>query len=246
MRTFSIKIRLNNKTSTNHLMIKAIIFDLDNTLIDFWKMKSLSVEKAVDAMIKAGLKMRKEKALEEIYAIYDKRGYEERFIFQEFMENHGKIDYRIIARGIVAYKNEWSKRIVPYPKVEETLAKLKEDGLKLGVITDAPRMKAWQRLVGMGIDKYFDFMIALEDCSRRKPHPLPFKIAIRMSGFKPGEMMMVGDWIEKDVIGAGNVGMKTCLAEYGNQSYGSKRGSKEIIKPDYRIKSFDELIGIVG
>ena len=43
-------------------MIKTIIFDLDNTLIDFMRMKRISCEAAMDAMIKSGLKIDKEKA----------------------------------------------------------------------------------------------------------------------------------------------------------------------------------------
>ena len=38
-------------------MIKAVIFDLDNTLVDFMKMKRLSIEAALTAMIDAGLQM---------------------------------------------------------------------------------------------------------------------------------------------------------------------------------------------
>ena len=40
-------------------MIKAILFDVDNTLIDFMKMKRKSCEAAVETMISAGLKMKK-------------------------------------------------------------------------------------------------------------------------------------------------------------------------------------------
>ena len=36
-------------------MIKAIIFDLDNTLLDFVKMKQFAVKAAITAMIEAGL-----------------------------------------------------------------------------------------------------------------------------------------------------------------------------------------------
>ena len=40
-------------------MIKAIIFDVDNTLIDFYRMKQISISEAIDAMIDAGLEMKK-------------------------------------------------------------------------------------------------------------------------------------------------------------------------------------------
>ncbi|MCX8193742.1 MAG: hypothetical protein N3G19_00010 [Candidatus Pacearchaeota archaeon] len=42
--------------------MKAILFDLDNTLIDFMTMKHKCCEAAIDAMIAAGLKIKKEKA----------------------------------------------------------------------------------------------------------------------------------------------------------------------------------------
>ena len=45
-------------------MIQAVIFDLDNTLLDFMRMKKQSCEAAISAMIDAGLDMKKEKALE--------------------------------------------------------------------------------------------------------------------------------------------------------------------------------------
>ena len=53
-------------------MIKAVIFDLDNTLLDFMKMKSSSIKSAIDGMIEAGLDLDKAKASDEIYDIYDK------------------------------------------------------------------------------------------------------------------------------------------------------------------------------
>jgi len=48
----------------NPVMIKAVLFDLDNTLVDFMKMKEMAVEGAVDAMIDAGLNLTKEEAIE--------------------------------------------------------------------------------------------------------------------------------------------------------------------------------------
>ena len=48
-------------------MIKAVVFDLDNTLLDFMKMKSVSINAAVDGMIKSGMSIDKESSIEEIF-----------------------------------------------------------------------------------------------------------------------------------------------------------------------------------
>ena len=67
-------------------MIKAVIFDLDNTLIDFMTMKKLSCDAAVSAMIGAGLNVNKSKAMKELFNLYDKYGLEEKTIFQKLLK----------------------------------------------------------------------------------------------------------------------------------------------------------------
>ena len=61
-------------------MIKAIIFDIDNTLLDFMTMKSNAISAAVDGMIKNGLKIEKDVAIEKIFNIYNPR------MFYNFLE----------------------------------------------------------------------------------------------------------------------------------------------------------------
>ena len=51
-------------------MIKAIIFDLDNTLLDFVKMKQFAVKAAITAMNEAGLEADEDKAYDEIMDLY--------------------------------------------------------------------------------------------------------------------------------------------------------------------------------
>ena len=57
-------------------MIRAVIFDLDNTLIDFMAMKRLAIEGAINAMIDAGLKLTREEIQVRIDTIYKERGIE--------------------------------------------------------------------------------------------------------------------------------------------------------------------------
>lgn len=74
-------------------MIKAVLFDLDNTLIDFMRFKNKCCEAAIEEMISAGLRMNKEKASSLLFKIYDKYGIEHKMIFQKFLKKAiGEID----------------------------------------------------------------------------------------------------------------------------------------------------------
>jgi putative hydrolase of the HAD superfamily len=220
-------------------MIKAVLFDLDNTLIDFMKMKKLSCEAAIDGMIGAGLNIEHNKAIKVLFKLYDKYGLEEKTIFQKFLKNlTGKIDYKILANGIVAYRKVRAGFLDPYPNVDYVLLKLKGQGIKLGIVTDAPKLKAWMRLAYMKISNYFDVVVTYEDTKQHKPSKLPFKAALKQLKLKPSECLMVGDWPERDIKGAKAVGMQTCFARYGNPKL-------KKVNADYEIKNIKALLNIV-
>ncbi len=220
-------------------MIKAVLFDLDNTLIDFLKMKKHSCSAAIDAMIGAGLKVRHEKAIKVLFELYDKYGLEEKTIFQKFLKKlAGKIDYKILANGIVAYRRVRSGFLEPYPNVDYVLLKLKGRGIKLGIVTDAPKLKAWIRLAAMKLSNYFDVVVTFEDTKRLKPSKMPFEAALRQLKLKPSECLMVGDWPERDIKGAKAIGMQTCFARYGNPNVKKSYA-------DYEIFNIKELLDIV-
>ncbi len=222
-------------------MIKAVIFDVDNTLIDFMRMKHISCEEAVNAMIDAGLEISKEEGLRIIYDIYKKEGMEDKHIFQKFLRKViGKIDYRMLSYGIIAYRQVRGGFLKPYPGTKSTLIGLKEMGLKLAVVTDAPKLKAWIRLASMKLDDFFDVIIALEDTGRLKPSRLPFKAALKKLKVKPEQCVMIGDFPPRDIRGAHAMGMRTVLAKYG---YFMEKPSK--IKPDFSISNIKELPDIV-
>ena len=218
-------------------MIKAILFDLDNTLVDFMRMKRLACEAAVGAMIGAGLKTDRKKAMKVLFEMYDKYGMEYDRIFQVFLKRMtGRIDYGIMGAGIVAYRRVRENLLEPYPEVMPTLRKLKR--YKLGIVTDAPRIKAWIRLAAMNLQSEFDFVLTFDDTKRKKPDPRPFLMAIRKLKLRPDQIAMVGDMIEKDIEPARKLGMVTVLAKYGQIT---PRKSKA----DFEIRKFRELLKIL-
>lgn len=220
-------------------MIKAVLFDLDNTLIDFMKMKKMCVENAADAMIDAGLEMGREEATEKLFKEYWEIGIEHDQIFQRFLEKvDGEINYKILGSAIAAYRKTVISYLEPYPHVTSTLTELKIKGIKIGIVTDAPRIKAWIRLCALKLHHLPDTVITVDDTGERKPSTKPFKKALQELQTKPQECLMVGDWIDRDIEGAKKLGIKTCFAKYGHIQ-GKTEGA------DHTINDIKELLEII-
>ena len=222
-------------------MIKAVVFDLDNTLLDFMKMKHIAVKAAVSSMIFSGLDIDQDVAIKKIYSIYDSQGYEYQEVFDSFLKDTiGKVDYKILASGIIAYKKAKENSLMLYRNVDETLLSLTKMGLKLGVISDAPSREAWIRICSVNLEHTFDVVITLHDQGIHKPSPEPFKEAINSLSVNVEETLMVGDWPERDIIGAKNVGMKTAFAKYGDTFDTKNSGA------DYVLEDISDLINIIN
>ncbi len=229
------------------MKFKAVLFDLDNTLIDFVKFKEVCINSAVDGMIKAGLKMSKAEAIKHIIETYKQTSYEDPQVFQKFLlKACGDIDYKILAAGIVEYRKARPNVMKPYRGVKRTLKKLKEMGLKLGIVTDAPKIKAWLRLTYLGIPDFFDIILAYGDFKEKKPSSEPFKMAMKKLKVKPEETIFVGDNPKRDIVGANKMGMVSVLGKYGLfKDLKLPKNPKKWERPDYVIDKISNLIDIV-
>jgi len=223
------------------MTIKAIVFDLDNTLIDFVKLKDACVSASVDAMIAKGLGISKQEAVKLIFELYHEYGWEYQHIFDKFLEvAKGKVDYKLLATGILAYRKARSETMKPYANVVPTLKKLKSKGIKLVILSDAPRLQAHLRLAELNLIDFFDIIVTFDDTGRRKPNPAPFKKALEALAMKPQEVLMIGDWPERDIAGAKAVGMRTALAKYGLMPNINPEP-----KADFEISNISELLKII-
>lgn len=221
-------------------MIKAVIFDLDNTLIDFMRMKSRAVEAAINSMIDAGLEYSYKAVKSKIDEIYQEKGIEYQQVFDLLLQTLlGKVDNKILSAGIVAYRTAREAELNTYPHVVPTLIELMKMGIKLGVVSDAPAREAWLRLSYIGLHHIFDAVITVDEAKAFKPSPIPFNMILEKLETKPEESLMVGDWAERDVVGAKAVGMKTAFAKYGDV-FGTKQHGA-----DYVLQSVAELVSII-
>lgn len=223
-------------------MLKAILFDLDNTLIDYMHFKKETAKAAAKAMIAQGLPASEKEIYDKIFQVYEEKGIEYQKTMYEVVKQYGLEINRaekIQQAGILAYLKRKFEVLKTYPDVLPTLEKLKEKGLKLALVSDAPRNKAWQRLIMAGLENAFDLIITHNDTEQFKPHPSPFQLALKTLNISPEEALFVGDNPGRDIRGAKKLGIRTCLAEYGRVFERSEEA-------DHVIMDIKELLGIPG
>ena len=221
-------------------MIKAIIFDLDNTLLDFIKMKQFAVQAAITAMNEAGLNVNEEKAYEDIFNLYVEKGWENQQVFDDYLnQTVGQVSNKILAAGIVSYRRAREATLLVYPNVNKTLIELIKMGIKLAVVSDAPSREAWMRLYYLNLHHVFDPVLTFDDTGVRKPSPKPFEMALKNLKVQPEEALMIGDWPERDVVGAKQIGMKTIFARYGDTFATVESGA------DWDINDVYEVVDII-
>jgi putative hydrolase of the HAD superfamily len=235
-------------------MIRAVIFDLDNTLTDFMRVKDSAIEAAADAMLDAGLDARlpespgeavRDRVIRRIREVYEREGIEYQKVFNSFLaEELGGVDYKFLASAIVGYRRARDSALVPYPHVHLTLHSLVRRGLLLAVVSDAPRESAWLRLVYLNLHYLFDRVVTFDDTGVKKPGKAPFLAALDRLGVAAEETLMVGDWPDRDMAGASALGIRTVFAHYG-YSWSRDKSPIEEHPADHEIHDILELVDIV-
>ena len=203
-------------------------------------MKRQAIEAAIDAMLDAGLELERADIKARIDAIYKERGIEYQQVFDDLIFGvFNKIDHRILAAGVIAYRRAREAALKPYPHATATLMELLRRGIKLAVLTDAPSREAWLRLCHIGFHHIFTIAVTFDETGERKPSARPFLTVLDHLGTAPQNALMVGDWAERDIAGAKGVGMQTAFARYGDQFETKDPGA------DFDLADISDILAIV-
>jgi len=129
---------------------------------------------------------------------------------------------------------------IVFPDVPPMLETLIENNIKVGIVTNASqpmRMRDAELVSHKLIDYFPDCRLSAADAGYLKPHPRIFEYALNVMGTTPEETIFIGDNPVADVAGAQSAGMKAIL----RVKTSAQKMISGLIVPDAALNSFDEL-----
>ncbi len=233
--------------SKNLENIKAIFFDLDQTLIDWIGYKESAIIASASSMRNAGLDLPEEEIRKMIKEIYDEKGWEYQKVFDDLLKKVGlkpedKVYNKIKAAGVVAYREMKAKYLKPYPDIPIALKELNDMNYKLGIISDAPSFQGWQRLYELKLIDYFDESHIYIGKNIKASKKI-FEDIMKEHNYSPSELLMVGDNPKRDIKPANEAGVVTVLIKYG-QVYPIE-AQDHLQKPDFYFDSLWKLVELL-
>ncbi len=209
--------------------IRAVLFDLDGTLID-------SIGHIVSCWQHTTRAcLGREMSREEIVPTLGRALLE---CFEEIAPGRGE-EMREVYRA--HQKGTHDSMVTLIPGTREMLEKLRGAGLTLGVVTSKGLPVATEGLNLFDLGGYFATLVTYEDTTRHKPHPDPLLVAAERLGLQPSEMVYVGDALF-DIEAGKAAGMKTIGVTWG----AGTRESLEAAGANAVVDSVEEVVDAVG
>ena len=125
-----------------------------------------------------------------------------------------------------------------FPDATDTLRRLKDAGVRLGLLTNGNAASQRGKIARFGLEPFFDHIQIEEEFGVGKPDVRAFRNALAALHAKPAEAWMVGDNLEADILGAQQVGIHAVWMDAGEA--GLPEGST--IRPDRIVHSLSELL----
>jgi putative hydrolase of the HAD superfamily len=193
-------------------MIKAVYFDIDDTLYDTSGFAELARKAALNVMIDAGLPLTSQEAYILLREIIKEEGSNYDKHFNVLTKRvFGKEKPLLIALGMITYHNVKFALLRLFPDTIPLLIYLKNKGYRLGVISNGLTIKQWEKLIRLGLYHFFDEVVTSEEAKVEKPNQEIFNLALNRMDCEPHMSVMVGNKFREDIMGAINVGMTAIL-----------------------------------
>ncbi|HEX9792455.1 MAG TPA: HAD-IA family hydrolase [Planctomycetota bacterium] len=198
-------------------MLRALFFDVDDTLFSTTDFAWHARERAVDAMLALGLRADRAAVLAEL-----------RGVVEEFTSNDDRHFDRLLGRlpaaataglnralivsgGVIAYHEAKARRWRLRPRVQTLLEDLAALEVHMGIVSAGITSKQMEKILRLGLHRYVDrsLILVTDQEGIAKANPKLYKRAVRRAGVRPEEALHVGDHPVHDVGSAKAAGLQT-------------------------------------
>ncbi len=225
-------MRFNNK--------KAILFDLDGTLIDSVPDLALAINDMLE-------KLNRETYAQDIIRYWVGNGADilvRRALSGDVIIDKS-LDFHLIEQALkiflTSYSSHLNNETQTYPKVIETLSILHKQGYKLVIITNKPSAFVLPILKALNIDNLFEFYLGGDSLKEKKPSAIPLLSACERLKFSTDEVVMVGD-SKNDIMASNSAKIESIGVTYG-YNYGE---SITHYQPTITINNFEDILPLFG
>lgn len=241
--------------------LQAVLFDLDDTLIDWsaidgnWaEIRRRHLEPVVQKLAEHGHSPLDIARVAEVYDACNREAWQAAEPPDWVAPQQLKVLRQTLDRLDISISDDdldelqqlfaWGSLpgVGPFPDTIDVLETIRAAGVQTGLVTNAssPMWMRDRELEAYGLLDYLDVRVTAGDAGHLKPHPYAFEWVLERLGIEPEYAVFVGDYMEADVVGAQNIGMKGVWID-------RKRGheNNDAITPDAIIEQLSELLGVL-
>jgi putative hydrolase of the HAD superfamily len=229
--------------------LKAIFFDIDDTLYSTSEFARLARLNSIKAMIDVGLKMSERELMDELDEVVTEFSSNYQHHYDKLLLRIPAARYKgvnravIVAAAVAAYHDTKFRQLKLFDDVRDALEKLSRTRLMLGTITEGVDLKQAEKLLRLNLLEYFhpEAIFISDQIGISKPNEKLYEWALKTMQISPAQAMYVGDNPINDIDPPNRVGMVTVRVKRGGK-YAALIGKTEA---DYEIKTFRELLEIL-
>lgn len=226
------------------MKVKAVLFDIEDTLYDSSLQMRMARLNAIRAMIEAGLPLDVETTYKKLEEIVDEYGPHYNKHFDKLLERLGlKWNPAVIAAGVVAYRETSQAYLKPLPETFLTLVKLRDQKYKLGIVSDGLAVKEWQKLIQMRLHHLFHSVVISEELGSIKLTSEVFEKCLKDLRVKPNESLYVSSRPNEAILHANKAGLITVRLRMGDHVV--EKAEEAEAEAKYEITRLSEIFDVI-